>query len=55
MVGSEHTTLIGPPPPASTELIGALPEGGADAIASRGEVPEGEELLDNAAMEAGTD
>jgi len=55
MVGTEHTALIGPPPPAATELIGALPEGGADVIASRGEVPEGEELLDSAAMEAGTD
>jgi argininosuccinate synthase len=55
MVGTEHTALIGPPPPAGTELIGALPEGGADVIASRGEVPEGEELLDSAAMEAGTD
>src|SRR4051794_29471807 len=55
MVGTEHTALIGPPPPAGTELIGALPEGGADVIASRGEVPKGEELLDSAAMEAGTD
>ena len=31
-----------------------MAEGGAEAIASRGEIPEGE-LLDQAAMEAGTD
>ena len=38
-----------------TGLIGAMPEGGAQAIASRGEVPEDDKLLDDAAMEAGTD
>jgi argininosuccinate synthase len=32
-----------------------MPEGGAEAIASRGEVPEDEALLDLAAMEFGTD
>ena len=32
-----------------------LPEGGAEAIASRGEVSEDEALLDRAAMEFGTD
>ena len=37
-----------------TGLIGALPEGGAEAIASRGQVA-GDELLDRAAMESGTD
>ena len=45
------------------ELIGALPAGGAQAIAARGdvpgaprrEVPDDEELLDRAAMESGTD
>jgi len=44
-------------------LIGALPAGGAEAIAARGiesgaprrEVPDDEELLDRAAMESGTD
>jgi argininosuccinate synthase len=44
-------------------LIGALPAGGAQAIAARGEVPgaprrevpDDEELLDRAAMESGTD
>ena len=35
-------------------LIGAMPEGGAEAIASRGSVAA-DELLDHAAMEAGTD
>jgi argininosuccinate synthase len=32
-----------------------MAEGGAEVIASRGQVPEDEELLDRAAMEAGTD
>jgi argininosuccinate synthase len=32
-----------------------MPEGGARAIASRGKVPGDDELLDHAAMEAGTD
>jgi argininosuccinate synthase len=32
-----------------------MPEGGASAIASRGKAPGDDELLDNAAMEAGTD
>jgi len=40
---------------ASTGLIGAMPEGGAEAIASGGNVPGDEELLDHAAMESGTD
>jgi argininosuccinate synthase len=43
---------------AATGLIGTMPEmpeGGAEAIASRGEVSEEEELLDSAAMEFGTD
>jgi argininosuccinate synthase len=37
-----------------TGLIGVMSEGGARAIAFRGEVPD-DELLDHAAMEAGTD
>ncbi|MBV9380917.1 MAG: hypothetical protein JO242_09625, partial [Streptosporangiaceae bacterium] len=40
---------------APTGLIGAMPEGGAEAIASGGNVPGDEELLDHAAMESGTD
>jgi argininosuccinate synthase len=54
MIGSAHPALAPVAPASPTELIGAMPEGGAEAIASRGEVPEGE-LLDQAAMEAGTD
>jgi len=45
---------------AATGLIGAMPEGGAEAIAARGEssalsVAEEDELLDLAAIESGTD
>jgi argininosuccinate synthase len=54
MVGSQHATLIGAGGTPSTRLIGAMPEGGAEVIASRGEVPD-DELLDHAAMEAGND
>jgi argininosuccinate synthase len=36
------------------ELIGTMPLGGAEAIASAGQVPD-DELLDRAAMESGTD
>jgi argininosuccinate synthase len=54
MIGSAHPALAPVAPASPTELIGAMPEGGAQAIASRGAVPEGE-LLDQAAMEAGTD
>jgi argininosuccinate synthase len=36
-------------------LIGTMPEGGAEAIASRGDVSDDDELLDRAAMESGTD
>ncbi|MEU8227949.1 argininosuccinate synthase [Kribbella sp. NPDC048915] len=50
MFGSANPALA-----SSTELIGELPQGGADAIASRGEVSEEDELLDRAAMESGTD
>jgi argininosuccinate synthase len=45
--------LIGP---AHSQLIGATPAGGADAIVARGEAPDDEaEALDRAAMEFGTD
>ncbi len=54
MIGSAHPALTAIAPTAPTGLIGAMAEGGAEAIASRGEIPEGE-LLDQAAMEAGTD
>ncbi|MFE1169809.1 MULTISPECIES: argininosuccinate synthase [Nocardiopsis] len=55
MVGdSSHPTSIGAAQAASTGLIGAMPEGGAETIASRGQGSE-DDLLDYAAMEAGTD
>jgi argininosuccinate synthase len=49
---------IGAAQAAATGLIGtmpAMPEGGAEAIASRGEISKDDELLDRAAMESGTD
>jgi argininosuccinate synthase len=55
IVGSQHPALIGAAPAASTRLIGALPEGGAHTIASRGTMPSGDQLLDRAAMETGAD
>ncbi len=55
MVGSPHPMLVGAAQVASTGLIGAMPEGGAEAIASRGTAAEEDVLLDHAAMEAGTD
>ncbi len=54
MIGTAHAELIGAPQ-ARTQLVGELPEGGAEAIASRGEAVADEELLDRAAMESGTD
>jgi argininosuccinate synthase len=51
MLGSAHPALAGSGP---TGLVDALPEGGAEAIASRGRIPD-DELLDRAAMESGTD
>jgi argininosuccinate synthase len=61
MFGRGHAALIGVGPDAATpgELIGAMPQGGAEAIASAGLGGAGQsrdgELLDRAAMEAGTD
>jgi argininosuccinate synthase len=52
MLGSAHPALAGSGP---TGLVDALPEGGAEAIASRGRNPGDDELLDRAAMESGTD
>ena len=54
MVGSQPA-LIGAAQAASTGLIGAMPQGGAEAIASRGGVSGDDEMLDRAAMEFGTD
>jgi argininosuccinate synthase len=54
MFGRPDQALIGAAQAASTGLIGAMPEGGAQAIASRGEAGGGE-LLDHAALESGTD
>jgi argininosuccinate synthase len=53
MVGTAHAELLGAAP--RTRLIGDMPEGGAEAIASRGEVDEDDEFLDRVAMESGTD
>jgi argininosuccinate synthase len=57
IVGSPHPALVGADAwqAAPTGLIGALPEGGAHTIASRGTVPSGDQLLDLAAMETGAD
>src|SRR6516225_2008999 len=54
MFGRPHPALIGAAQAASTGLIGPMSEGGAQAIASRGEAGGGE-LLDRAALESGTD
>jgi argininosuccinate synthase len=57
LIGTGSPT-IGASQAAATGLIGTmpeLPEGGAEVIASRGEVSEADELLDRAAMEFGTD
>ena len=57
MVGAadSHPTSIGAAQAASTGLIGAMPEGGAEAIASRGQGSEDADLLDAAAFDAGND
>ena len=55
MVGSSHPSLIGAAQAASTGLIGAMRQGGAEAIASRGGASGDDQLLDRAAMELGTD
>jgi argininosuccinate synthase len=56
MFGGGHAALIGAGPDAATpgELIGAMPLGGAEAIASAGQASDGE-LHDRAAKEYGTD
>lgn len=56
IVGNTHETLIGAAQAASTGLIGAMPQGGAEVIASRGKVKgDDDQMLDRAAMEFGTD
>jgi argininosuccinate synthase len=55
MVGGSAPASIGAAQAASTGLIDASQAGGAQAIASRGSVSPGDELLDRAAMESGTD
>ncbi|HEX3490416.1 MAG TPA: argininosuccinate synthase [Streptosporangiaceae bacterium] len=53
MVGAAHAQLIGTT--SRTQLVGEMPTGGANVIASRGEADKDDELLDRAAMESGTD
>jgi argininosuccinate synthase len=55
MVGGATPAAIGAAQAAATGLIGAMPAGGAEVIASRGAVSDEDELLDRAAMESGTD
>lgn len=56
IVGHTHAALISAAQDTSTELIGAMPQGGAEVIASRGRVEsDGDLMLDRAAMESGTD
>ncbi|MFD6095699.1 argininosuccinate synthase [Nocardiopsis flavescens] len=55
MVGTGEAASVGAAQAASTGLIGAMPEGGAETIASRGRAPEDELFLDHAAMESGND
>jgi len=59
MFGGGHAALIdaaavGNAVSSPAELIGTMADGGAEAIASAGQVPD-DELLDRAAMEFGTD
>ena len=55
MVGSAPAALTGAAQAARSGLIGPMPAGGAEVIASRGEVSGEDRLLDRAAMESGTD
>ena len=55
LVGGTTHVSIGAAQAASTGLIDVTEEGGAEAIASRGQVSPNDELLDRAAMESGTD
>src|SRR5580692_1519871 len=53
LVGSPHPALIGAAQPGPAALIGALPSGGADAIASNGQPAAGDAVLDRAAWSQG--
>jgi argininosuccinate synthase len=55
MVGGATRVAVGAAQAAATGLIDATEQGGAQAIASRGQVSAHDELLDRAAMESGTD
>ncbi|MBC9729425.1 argininosuccinate synthase [Streptomyces sp. TRM68367] len=56
IVGNTQAALVGAAQAASTGLIGAMPQGGAEVIASRGRVEgDDDQMLDRAAMEFGTD
>ena len=55
MVGTRHAALLGTAQAGSSALIGAMPQGGADVIASRGQVSDEDETLNRAAMDLGTD
>ncbi|MFI5908757.1 argininosuccinate synthase [Dactylosporangium sp. NPDC051541] len=59
VIGSPHPMLIGANQTPSADLLGAMPAGGAAAIAARGPAltttDADAELLDSAAMEFGTD
>ena len=55
VIGSPHPMLIGANQTPSADLIGAMPAGGAAAITARGNGQVDDDLLDQAAMEAGTD
>jgi len=52
MVGTTHAALIGT---GDTALVGEMPRGGAEAIASRGQIDADDGFLDRAAIESGTD
>ena len=55
MIGSRHAALTRAGQATLAGLVGTLPEGGAEAIATLGRVPGDGELLDSAAIESGRD
>jgi argininosuccinate synthase len=55
IVGRSSAALVAVVPAPRTGLIGVLSEGGADAIAARGQPADDGEMLDRAAIETGTD
>ena len=54
MFGGGPAALAGAGTSSPAELIGTMPQGGAEAIASAGQVPD-DEFLDRVAMESGRD